>query len=661
MNAVEQFVIERMERHWKPRPAMPMEEWLFKNLRLSRNQTTDYAGVPYDITNVPHARLIFDFLRDPLARELNIMKSSAAQLSTAVIAACVYRLWDDPCNIIYLIGNQDEAKKVSKMIWQPFLKQVFGQDVVDGQDQANLHLTINGVELFFGSPTEDMMRNKQVGIIVEDESDTLPEQLTGGAGGGQDLDVAEKERTKNTRGAKVIRLCTPLNRYKPDADKKIRQPGTRIHRHYLRGDQREFRVTCPACAMENPITRDHLIAEHCKLTTGAWDFDRMRDETFWRCPSCQGKVWDSSKEKRAMMQTGRWVATAPARSRAIWSAHHTDACSIIGNASWGVIMESYHDSDGDPQKRAGVMRSHFGEPEDLAESGSDRTREVIRAHCGHHSRGTCPIVPWIVGMVADVQKEMSFFPWMQAAFTQRGDCHVIDCGEAEDFAELEQIYATPIPLEVHDHQRPRLPDGSAARFVYCQRAAIDSGHFAKGEEDDPTAESVYRFCAGTFMHHALRFRWVPLKGRGGRQIAQNVLTDDSVAKVNATVRIPLHLINDPAFKRILYLIRLSDPAAPHPQKSLYPDVRLFREAGADDAHAGLESGERFVTFDQLLSELVSERLMDRTKRINGRMVSVREWGVPGSAANNLGDCLKMLLALHTLVLRQHQMAKPVAA
>lgn len=642
---------------------MTIEEWLRRNLRLSRNQTTDYAGVPYDITNVPHARLIFDFLRDPEARELNIMKSSAAQLSTAVIAACVHRLWDDPCNIIYLIGNQDEAKKISKMIWQPFLKQVFGVETVDSQDQANLHMTINGVELFFGSPTEDMMRNKQVGIIVEDESDTLPEQLTGAgaAAGGQDLDVAERERTKNTKAAKIIRLCTPLNRFNPDADKKQRQPGTRIHRHFLRGDQREFRAPCPACAMENPVRREDLIVAHCKLLTGAWDFDRMRDDTFWQCPNCQGKVWDSSKEKRAMMNAGRWVATAPARSRAIWSAHHTDACSIIGNASWGVIMEAYHDSDGDPHKRAGVMRSHFGEPEDLAESGSDRTKDTLRKFCGHHRRGTCPIVPWLVGMVADVQKEMSYFPWMSAAFTQRGDVHIIDCGEASDFAELEQIYAAPIPLDVHDHLRPKLPNGSPARHVFCQRAAIDSGHFARGEEDDPTAESVYRFCAGTWMAHAYRFRWVPLKGRGGRQIQQNVLTDDSWAKVNATVRIPLHLINDPAFKRILYLIRLSDPAAPHPQRGLYPDVRLFRESDADEEYKDLQNGERFVTFDDLLSELVSERLMDRTKRINGRMVSVREWGVPGTAANNLGDCLKMLLALFTLAMRQHQTAAPVAA
>src|SRR5690606_2060327 len=127
--------------------------------RLEANQSTDYAGQPYDIRNVPHARIIFDFLRDPFARELNLMKSSSAAISTSLIAALVWLTYHEPRNIIYLINNREEMRKLSKTVWQPFLRQVFGTLTVDDPDQMNLHLSVNGIEIYLGSPTEGMMRN----------------------------------------------------------------------------------------------------------------------------------------------------------------------------------------------------------------------------------------------------------------------------------------------------------------------------------------------------------------------------------------------------------------------------------------------------------------------------------------------------------------------
>ena len=122
----EEIILQRLATHWMPREILPAEQWLYQNLRLEKNMTSEFAGEPYDIRNVPHARLIFDFLRDPVAEELNVMKSSAAAMSTAVIAAITYYFWLDPRNIIYLISNQDEARKLSKQVMQPFLRQVFG-------------------------------------------------------------------------------------------------------------------------------------------------------------------------------------------------------------------------------------------------------------------------------------------------------------------------------------------------------------------------------------------------------------------------------------------------------------------------------------------------------------------------------------------------------
>ena len=264
----EAFLVEQLERLYTPREPERTEDWMFRKLRLSANQSADRAGEPVDIRNVPHARIIFDFLRDPYAEELNIMKSSAAALSTSCIIAAIHMLTEDPGNILYLITNREESIKLSKNVWQPFLRQVFGREV-DTEEQGNLHLHLAGCEIFSGSPTGGLMRNKQVKYLFEDESDTMSDEVLGS---GEDLEGSQMARTKNAGLRKIIRLSTPIYAY----DKKrpgVTQPRTRIHRNFLRGDQREFRCPCPACRIPHAFHEDDFHCERAKGLDGSYDLD----------------------------------------------------------------------------------------------------------------------------------------------------------------------------------------------------------------------------------------------------------------------------------------------------------------------------------------------------------------------------------------------------
>lgn len=635
------FLVSELSRHYTPRAPVPTEEWMRQNLRLGANQSADYAGEPLDVRRAPHARLIFDFLADPYAEELNIMKSSAAQLTTSTIAACVHRLQDDPCNILYLIGNREEAIKLSKQIWQPFLRQVFGR-AVDTEEQANLHLHINGAEVYSGSPTESMMRNKQIGIIVEDESDTMEDTLIGG---GQDLEVAQRERTKNTRGSKTIRLCTPLFKYDP-ARKNAKQPRTRIHRNFLRGDQREYRVPCPACGLMHPLKEADLHnPESVRDLAGEIDLDAVLESTSWRCPSCQHEVPDSSREKTEMMDRGQWVPTAKGESRTVWSAHHTDLCSLIGKTTWGYIKKELIRTKGTDQEAA-VRRSHLAEPEDLMDQGQARDASTILQHCGTYERGTCPIVPWHILLTIDVQKDVERLPWMTAALTSMGDAYVIDWGEAASFDELfmqdlsgafHGLYVRPIPLRLpRALEAKHYPAGDAPPSVYVSRALIDSGYRARSNQrDDGSAaeESVYDFCARTFYPPEMRFLFVPVKGRAGQQIT--TLTIDSSVQHKGII-LPLHLYDDPAFKRDLYLIRLaSNPQQPSPLAKGRPRIHFPRQQD--------------ITPD-LIEQLTSETLRDKQFTNNtGRKEIRRVWDA--DRPNDLGDCLKWMGVGYTLLSR----------
>lgn len=649
----ERVIVQGLARSWEPKEKIGIEEWCRANLTLTDGQTPEYGGEPLDFARVPHARLIIDFLNDPVAEELSIMKSSAAQFTTSTIGALMHRLKYDPCGILYLISDQAEAKKVAKKIWRPFLAQTFGAEIMGREDQANLHLQVNGVDVYSGAPSESLMRNKQVGVIVEDESDTLDDELSGG---GNDLEVAQKERTKNSLRPKTIRLCTPLAEYDITRP-KMKQPRARIHRNYLLGDQRKFWCPCPSCGMENELEEKDFHYQQCLMLDGSgeYDLDRVQAETVWKCPLCAHVVYDSSAEKKAMISAGRWVATARARSRRLWSAWHTDYISLIGSATWGKIASELERTRGTLQFAA-VRRAHLAEPEKTSQAINGRERDMILKHCSDYDRGTCPAVPWRVALVSDVQhdleKEKEFggvhlrFPWMLAALAMEpmGAVYVIDWGEARDFDDLflrDQAgkihgrFAQPIPLRVSPAMWQRYYPGRAVEpHVYPSQGLIDSGFMARGivhaDEGDASTESVYGFCLRTFSRRDGRFLFCPVKGRAGRQI--DALTVESTREVRG-VNLPLYHYDDWAFKSDMHVRLSSDPAKPSVLARQRARIFLPRVRDVDEGHPA---------DNDLISHLCAERLvnvLDVDK--HGRQALITKWHTTGR--NDWWDCLKWFL------------------
>lgn len=643
---LDEWVVGLMSKALEWKEPEKTEDWMRRHLRFESGQNADRAGQPVDVRTVPHARLIFDFLADPWAEELNIMKSSAAGLSTSSIIACLHRLDVDPCNILYLITNREEAIKLSKNVWQPFMRQRWGEVIVNAEEQGNLHMKINGCDVFSGSPTGGLMRNKQVGILIEDESDTMSDEVIGS---GEDLEGSQRSRTKGTKRRKIIRLCTPLYAYNA-RQPGVKQPRTRIHRNWGRGDKREFRVPCPACEIEHTLHEDDFHCDSAKLLDGTYDLDAVEMDTHWKCPACQHIV-NEGREKWEMMQSARWVPTAKGESRRVWSAKFTDWNSLIGNVTWGQIKKELIRTKGTLQE-ADVRRNHLAEPEDVSATSEGRTDESILRHCGTHERGVCPVIPWRVVLTVDVQKGLEGisdlrFPWMKGALHYRQDgridTYVIDWGEETDFDDLllrdregrlHGLYTRPTPIRLAASaeaafRETRGTDPPSA--VYCTRAIIDSGYKARGNEDsradesDAAEQSVYAFCVRSYAPAEGRFLFCPVKGRAGSQINSDLV--ESSVKVGA-VTLPLLHYDDPAFKRDLYNIRLaSDPARPSPLARDRGRIILPRQSDVDDV---------------LISHLKSERIAPvEVKDKFRRTIQVNKWKTEG--ANDLGDCLKWML------------------
>lgn len=648
----------RIVAHYLPRPSVSLREWTRANLTIEAGQSADYAGLAMDVARTPHARIIYDFLEDPVAEELNIIKSSAAAMTSTMIAACLCILKNRPCNILYLIGNLAESKKMASRYFRPWIRQVFGDVVADDGKQSLLHLKINGVNLISGSPTEKLMRGTQFSIIIEDESDTLPNTLLGGA---QTLEAAERERVKNTVRSKIIRLSTPLHAYQ-DERPGDSQDSARIHRLFGEGDQRRYLCPCPGCRILQPLEYNDLRSHNERDVAGKLNLESLLHLTFWKCPRCGHEVTEGNA-KREMVADGEWSPEKPNGGR-VWSAWHTDMVNLIGKTTWGRIRHDLEKARG-TNAEAGVRRAYLAEPEDThTERRPHRDRETVLRHCGTYERGTCPIIPYTVGVSVDCQKNLKRFPWLIYALTAVGDMYILDWGEAAAFRDLYQqdvqtgalngLYTRPIRLALPPGvAEAQWPDpAKRPANCYIKRALIDSGYRARGfaqDEGDAREESVYAFCRSTWNHVAQRFFFLPAKGRGGRQI--NTPVSDSVIEFNG-MKIPLILFDDSAAKRDLYHTRLaSDPQNPSERGKTRPRIYLPKLSEVEGDHEKSEAGK------SLISQMLSERLADGDYKLPGSKTWRRGLHWELSGANDYGDCAKLGLVVSYMLGREQMAAE----
>ncbi len=658
-----------LARAYEPPPDEPIWQWAEKNLRLVSSQNAEHAGQPWSLSRAPHTRLIFDFLADPVARELHIMKSSASMFTTALFVALAWLARYKPCRVLYCINNIAEVGKVSHSILQPFLRQVFGDQVFDDRSQSRDFLRLPTGAIFeLGSPTEGFFANKQASVVILDEFDIFPDSLEGGAT--EPLSAARGRFKASTRFAKLITLCAPQRQF-DIVRKDISQPGTKQHRAYLSGDQREYRIPCPHCDAEFAPGRTTLHFEHLRLPEAEsvegelmretpYDMARVLRETALQCPACNGLIHEGwgPKDKAALVRRGRWVPTNLTAPPDRWSAWYNDTCALMGNSELGKLAAELIDARSKGRHDLiQVCRARFGEPQSEIDT-VDLSADHVRRHCASHRRGVCPVLPWFIGLSIDCQKGPSethplLFKWVKAGIMDNGEIHVIDYGQTASPQELRLVYEQGIP-----YSGPPIPgsDGKPV-MLYCQRAIIDSGYRAGADAatEEDLGHHIYPLCVSwgfrddgrwlrkeTGYNYTGTWHLVPMKGRGRDQIRGEATQFSTVTVPHpqfGQIELPLHLFNDPWFKSELYHGTLAaDPTTPlDPRLRRYP--RIYLPSPEDEID------------EQFLNEISSEKLMERPKRVRGQIRMGREWGVPSHRKNDFGDCVKMLRVLWSLMSR----------
>jgi hypothetical protein len=572
------------------------------------------------------------FVRIPVT-EVTIEKSSQSGFSEGAMNGIRWKAKHRPCNTIYAIDSESEAKKVARRLLRSL--QLLDANIFtgDADDIKSLEFLLRGMELnFYGSFAAGKFANKQAPLLIADEVEEHG-QATGDTSTLRNL----MSRKKTAANGLQINLSKP---------KKDTGP---IHKAFLRGNQEEFFIKCPHCGELQPITffndeereipfgkkvieiqdeqtgrvvfrsfellprgqtrklkAGKIRFDHCKDELGQWDKLRVSRETYYECGGCQGRI--EEWQKQGLVDSGFWLATAIGTPGVI-SQHIGDQYSSDVASSWGAIALDFLDAlAGGPTELQGWYNHRLGLPfhdEISTTEQKDITGNIAGAvgdTCIPYRRGVVPFEPIALILGSDIGG--NYAKWaMIAVAPNLEDVAVIDWG-----AELDPDAVAEIIIR----ETWKNPD---AAKVYRISTGFQDAKYRKTDS--------YKACLAVRGR-----RMIPCAGLGG--------TAARVNKAWSYTQIPSY---PQGFKQLTF----NDRDA----KDEFYVSRLKKKLRRVWFPVDVAQDPEFV------EELCAEELI----RVKGHVI----WN-PHPGANHYGDCVKLAITgLRYLTRKQRTQREPVAA
>jgi len=401
-----------------------------------------------------------------------------------------------------------------------------------------------GILVMVGANSAAGLRSMSARYLFLDEVDGYPGDVDG-EGEPCDLAIA---RTTNYARRKVFITSTP-----------VVSGRSRIERYYHSGDQRQFHVPCPFCALMQVLRFEQL----------RWP-KRDPMAASYMCEGCGRSI--PNHAKNFMLTRGRWIAQQASDGK-IRSYHLSSLYSPVGWLSWGQIAAKYEAAGKDREKLQVFQNTILGQPwADVGEVPDvDRLYERREAY----PVGTVPRGGLLLTAGVDVQLrriEVEVVAWGRGKQSWSIDYRVFD-GDTSQPAVWEHVAAMLDEEFATEYSAP----------MRIQRMAVDSGF---------NTMAVYDFVR--------------------RMAPQRVMAVKGDSRVSALVGAPHVVEVGPAGRRIRYGIRLWPLNTSIAKEELYRWLRT----SAPDVSRGETWPTGFCHFPayskDYFEQLTAEQLVTRT-------------------------------------------------
>lgn len=399
---------------------LPPEEsgadWSERNLVISPRQPSAFPGA-LRWARTPYLRGIFDALDNDDVREVIVEAGAQTGKTTLAYAWLLHVCAVDPGPALVVYPSEDMARSNSRTRVQPLVEDsprirwMLPHNVKDDWQLLMYNFSSGANVNWTGANSPAQISSRPIRYLLLDEIDKYPPESKSGEADAVSLAV---QRTKTYSNRKVYMMSTPTT---PDGS---------IHRHFLRGDQREYEVRCPRCSEYWRIRWEQV----------KWEQDRP-DTAHLRCPVC-GSDYDEV-ERRQAVYLGRWrsARTEGKSERGVVSFHLTSLCAPWVNLS--DLAVKFLRSKTDPSVLRDFVNSDLGEPyiavdaklsdSQLMKCEGDYDTGSLRWEAADNTR---------VYAGCDVQKDYLVLVIRQFR-TDTGDSALVWKGMPSTFAELDAL------------------------------------------------------------------------------------------------------------------------------------------------------------------------------------------------------------------------------
>jgi len=316
----------------RPPSSLPLADWIESNVHLPATA----SALPGRMRLWAYQRGICEALEDPEIESVAVMKSARIGFTALLSALIGHYVSNSPAPILAVQPTADDARDFSidmESLFEasPVLRGLLSDENDESGRSTMMNRRFAGGSLkFLAARSPRNFRRHTAKIALADEIDGY--EVT------QEGDILEllKMRTQTFRDRKLFYGSTPIFDSGP------------ITRLYDQSDKRIFEVQCVECT------------DYAEINWGDIRWDEGQPETaMWCCPNCGSFI--DEKHKPAMVESGRWRATAPQvkgragfRINSLVSPHH--------NARWSVLVEEFLRAKKTPETLQTFTNLVLGEP-----------------------------------------------------------------------------------------------------------------------------------------------------------------------------------------------------------------------------------------------------------------------------------------------------------
>ena len=289
------------------RPRSTDAPWLWAEKNIIVDKTSPFPG-RYKSTTAPWTCEPMEAFADNRIRELSIMCSAQSGKTQMVMILLAWAIAEDPGPAMWVQAAQDEAKTFAKTRLMPTLEAcppVAALFPEDRHSKTTLEINFASMPLVInGASSQSKLQSKPIRWLLLDEVRNYPP----GA-----FEMVSK-RTRAFWNARKVLISTP------------HVEDDHVHRAFLEGDQRIYRIACPECGERHELEFENLqwTTDETTFKSGAWDYDALTPTIVYVCPHCKAEFPDRPDIRKKIATSGVWEATnlsAPTQKVSFrWSA-----------------------------------------------------------------------------------------------------------------------------------------------------------------------------------------------------------------------------------------------------------------------------------------------------------------------------------------------------